>query len=101
MEFTLQYMQLPLSSASWTQMPENLSLVPAALSCGILQEPRGLGPCHLAKASLGLMGFGLPFVLLLLLGIERVSEYWCFPSTGLESDSLCKGRELISNSPCL
>lgn len=35
------------------------SLVQAPLSCGILQELGGSGPCHLDRASLGLVGFGL------------------------------------------
>lgn len=49
-----------------------------------------MAACHLDRASLGLVRFGLPFLLQLLLGSERVSQYWCFPSTIQESDSLCE-----------
>lgn len=53
----------------------------------------------LASLTRPLYGFCLP-LLLLLLGSERVSQYWCFPSTVQESDSLRERRELISNFPC-
>lgn len=49
--------------------------------------------CALATlAAFRLLWAGHPFLLLLLLGSERVSQDWRLPSTILESDLLCEER---------
>lgn len=104
MEFTFQFMQPALPSGPWTLMPEESWFCPGS---SVLWDSAGTGcqwPLPHWQGLCRLMGFSVPLLLLLLLlllGNERVSRYWCFPSTIQESDSLHERRELISNFPCL
>lgn len=107
MEFVLQCVQMVLSFAFWTLTPEKILFLSRLFCLVVSAGIRWQCPCHLDRASLGLYLYFLLMViewhwkLLLLLGSERVSRYWRFPSTLLESDSLCERRELIFNFSCL